>query len=89
MGDPKDEIYKQVILAMTPLDVDYVEGEGSTAQRTPEMLCPQCKKRGQVNYTGTDLIEGSLEYYHLVHTEVDHHLHCTGCGKTWAVFKML
>jgi hypothetical protein len=36
-----------------------------------------------VVYLGTDLLDGDLEFYHLVHTEVDDHYCCETCGQGW------
>lgn len=46
--------------------------------------CPRCGGRDRTACVATDLLEGSLEYYHLVHTEVRYHYHCAGCNTDWS-----
>lgn len=46
--------------------------------------CPRCARCDTTQCTQTDLLEGSLEYYHLVHTEVRYHYHCSACNTDWA-----
>lgn len=82
-----DEVYEALLEAMKPL-----EGVAYTAGDTDQPLagsCPECGSEGQLRYTGTTVLEGSLEHYHLVHTEVEHHLACRACGRDWTVFKLL
>ena len=87
--DPNDDVYQAVLDAMRHLRVDYQEGAGSTRQLVGGGTCESCDTVGSVYYTGSDVLEGDLEYFHLVHTEVDHHLRCEACGHRWTVFKML
>ncbi|MBU0554184.1 hypothetical protein KKF91_08480 [Myxococcota bacterium] len=86
MSDPDDPIYAAVLDALTPLDVSYIEGVGATDQATP-LCCPRCG--GAARYLGSEVLEGSLEWYHVVHTEVDHHLKCASCAYAWVLFKLL
>lgn len=46
--------------------------------------CPRCGGRDRTACVATDLLEGSLEYYYLVHTEVRYHYHCAGCKTDWS-----
>lgn len=46
--------------------------------------CPRCARRDTTGCTDTVCLEGSLEYYHLVHTEVRYHYHCSACNTDWA-----
>ncbi|MCA9566989.1 MAG: hypothetical protein KC656_04065 [Myxococcales bacterium] len=83
-----DAVYRAVIDALRHLPVDYVEEPGEP-QALPDLPCPRCHRTGAVVYTHSDVLEGSLEHYHLVHTEVDHHLRCAACGGVWTVYKLL
>lgn len=88
MAHHSDAVYERVLDAMRHLEVNYVEGQGATDQPARGLTCTRCRG-SQIRYTGSDVLEGSLEHYHLVHTEVDHHLSCLDCGASWTVFKML
>jgi hypothetical protein len=44
--------------------------------------CPSCS-RGGVHYEGSEVLEGSLEWNHVVHTEVNDHFKCVACGWEW------
>lgn len=46
--------------------------------------CPRCGGRDRTACVQTDLLEGSLEFYYLVHTEVRYHYHCAGCKTDWS-----
>ena len=84
-----DPVYEAVLSALRPLSrVEYMEGAGTTDQPV-DLACSECGEVGGVRYTGSDVLEGHLDAYHLVHTEVDHHLRCARCGARWTVFKML
>ncbi len=87
--DPEDRVYEALIEAMRHLRVEYTEGRGSSNAPLPDESCPYCDARGSLRYLGSDVLEGSLEMFHLVHTEVDHHLGCGACGRSFTVFKML
>lgn len=58
------------------------QGKAKSAPSGPE--CPRCGSCQRTECTQTDLLEGSLEYYYLVHTEVRYHYHCADCGTDWA-----
>ncbi len=46
--------------------------------------CPRCSRCDGTRCVQTDLLEGSLEYYYLVHTEVREHFHCDHCNTEWS-----
>jgi len=50
--------------------------------------CPDCGKNPVVIYERV-LIEGSLENYHLVHTEVEDYYECPACKHSWKKFQYL
>ncbi len=55
---------------------------------TVECDCPACGKSPVVIYERV-LIEGSLENYHLVHTEVEDFYECPACKHSWKKFQYL
>lgn len=50
--------------------------------------CPKCK-HGELLWVERILIEGSLENYHLMHTEVDDVFECEKCKHSWKEFRFL
>jgi rubredoxin len=50
--------------------------------------CPQCGKSPVLIFERI-LIEGSLEYYHLMHTEVEDYYECPACKHSWKKFQHL
>ena len=50
--------------------------------------CPNCSDMSAV-LKGWQLIEGDLENYHVVHTEVYEVLECETCKYTWQKFTFL
>jgi hypothetical protein len=62
---------------------DRTVGKGSSHVLLAADPCPRCTRAGALHYDGSDVLEGSLELNHLVHTEVDDHFSCTACGATW------
>lgn len=88
---PKSEVQAMLLLKAMRHDtaLEYVEGRGATNQHLPERVCDACGDPGGVHYVGTTVLDGSLEYYHLMHTEVEHHFRCALCSAQWRVFKML
>ncbi len=74
---------------MRRLDVEYTKGRGSSDTPVPGERCPYCGVSGSLRYQGSDVLDGSLELYHLVHTGVDHHLARGACGRSFTVFEML
>lgn len=83
-----DAIYARILDAYRPLSLEPVEGPGKTSQPV-DLPCAECAERGGVIYIGSTVLDGALEWRHLVHTEVDHHFHCGACRASWTVFKML
>ena len=82
----------QVIRANLPRQggsYERTEGKGSSNVPLAGDVCPRCEKAGGVRYLGTVVNEGSLEYYHLVHTEVDDWFACTGCNAAWSEMRYL
>lgn len=62
---------------------DRVEGRGAVDRPVADETCSSCQQAGGVHYLGSELLDGSLEAYHLVHTEVDDHYRCAHCGQSW------
>lgn len=81
------KVYDAIIPGRLP-EFEIVEGRGSMDQRLPDGHCTDCGETGGVHYLGTELLDGSLEFYHLVHTEVEHYFRCD-CGSRWKVLKFL
>lgn len=50
--------------------------------------CPECK-HDEMLWIERILIEGSLEHYHLMHTEVDDVYECEKCKHSWKEFRYL
>ena len=50
--------------------------------------CPECGHK-ELLWIERFLIEGSLEAYHLVHTEVDDVYECEKCKHSWKEFRYL
>ncbi len=86
--DPNGPIYEKIIDAMMPV-ADFEPVKGDADLSLPGRVCGACGAVGGVRYRGTTVLEGSLEYYHLVHTEVEHRFHCTSCGRDTTLFKMM
>lgn len=55
---------------------------------TVDSDCPQCGKSPVIIFERV-LIEGSLEMYHLMHTEVEDHYECPACKHSWRKFQYL
>jgi hypothetical protein len=64
---------------------DRVQGE---TRQTLEIPCHLCGAP-TIDYRGTEVLEGSIEFVHLVHTEVRDDYECTDCGATWSRDKFL
>lgn len=45
--------------------------------------CHACHRTDCVDYVGADVLDGSLEYVHLVHTEVEDGFNCSLCAVSW------
>lgn len=61
------------------------EGEKADEQANFKVLnesCPKCLKQ-PIHLLDTICVEGSLENYHLVHTEVELHFSCPNCNYKW------
>lgn len=61
------------------------EGEKLAKVRLNELVesdCPQCGKSPVLIFERV-LIEGSLENYHLIHTEVEDLYECQACKHSW------
>lgn len=58
------------------------KAEAASQPSGPE--CPRCGHTDTTTCTETELLEGSLEYYYLVHTEVRYHYHCAECETDWS-----
>ncbi len=80
-----------LILVVESKDYKPSEGEKSVSVRLNEFVdsnCPDCGKSPVLIYERI-LIEGSLENYHLVHTEVEDLYECKACKHTWRKFQYL
>jgi hypothetical protein len=75
-------------LPRTGGDFERNEGKGTVATPLDE-ACPACQRTGTVHYTGSDVLDGSLETYYLIHTEVEDHFRCTACAHTWSEMRFL
>jgi len=67
------------------------EGARSESVHLNELVnsnCPECGKSPVLIYERV-LIEGSLENYHLIHTEVEDYYRCTTCKHSWRKFQFL
>lgn len=87
MTDDKDRVYA-AFLPRAGTSFERTEGKGSSATPLAE-TCPTCQRGGTVRYTGSDVLDGSLEMYHLIHTEVNDHFECGGCGHAWHELRFL
>jgi hypothetical protein len=89
-GIPRGEVEGMaVVQALTPELFEVTEGVGSSNTPLPNRRCHACGETGGVHYMGSDCLEGSLEFVHLVHTEAEHAFRCERCGGTWSEFKIL
>ena len=70
-------------------DLKYVEGPGNTHQPLPHQTCGHCQDKGGVVYVGSTVLEGALEYFHLIHTELRNHFECTQCGAKWGQLEFI
>ena len=77
------------ILISKPIAIEHTEGRGTTRQPLPHMLCTDCQQHGGVVYLGSDVLDGSLDFYHLVHTEVRNFFECTHCKSSWNQLQLL
>lgn len=73
----------------TPPPLAYVEGKGATRTPYPAAECFCCGEKGGVVYLGTEVHDGDLELYHLIHTEITNWFTCTRCGEGWRNDRML
>lgn len=72
---------------------ENIPGNGANSERiyldeVVNVNCPNCEK-SPVRIYERVLIEGSLENYHLVHTEVEDHYECPFCKHNWKKFQFL
>lgn len=75
----------QVFLFGTMSTTDRVDGKGACAKRLG-IACPSCGQKNCVDYIGSEVEEGSLEYVHLVHTEVEDWFTCSLCGHSFSEY---
>jgi DNA-directed RNA polymerase subunit M/transcription elongation factor TFIIS len=67
------------------------EGENPQKQainKEVSMQCPSCGRRG-VTWIERILLDGDLDLYYLVHTEVEDVYECPACHNTWRHFGFL
>jgi hypothetical protein len=76
----------QVFLYGTMSTADREDGKGSCKKRLG-IACPSCQKRECVDYIGSDVEEGSLEFVHLIHTEVRDWFVCSLCGHEYSEYQ--
>lgn len=89
-GIPRESVAHLLVLeALRPtpgLGIDdRVEGE---VRRPLAAACYLCGAP-TIDYRGTEVLEGSLEWVHLVHTEVRDRFECGACGASWSQDKYL
>ena len=63
---------------------ERTEGKGSSRVNLGDDACPKCAMKSGLQYRGSDVIEGSLEHYHLMHTEVEDWFFCSVCNSEWS-----
>ena len=73
----------QIFLYGTMSTADRVEDKGACSKRLA-IPCPACQRTDCVDYVGSDVLEGSLEFVHLVHTEVADWFCCSRCAYSWS-----
>jgi hypothetical protein len=62
---------------------DRVDGKDTCCKRQ-SIPCPACQRTGCVDYVGTNVLEGDLEYVHLTHCEVEDWFRCSSCAFSWS-----
>ena len=62
--------------------------EKQTINERVSLECPNCASTKTI-WQERILLEGSLENYHLMHTEVDDVYVCENCKHVWKVFRFL
>lgn len=63
----------------------FTRTDGKGSSHVPlDDRCPACTETGGVHYEGSDVLEGSLEWVHVVHTEVEDQFSCSRCKYCWA-----
>jgi len=67
------------------MDTSDFEGRNSTWRKSGNKKCPQCKKKGQVFYTGSSVTHGNI-YTPAADTEVDHYYTCENCDHQWTEY---
>ena len=73
----------QTFLFGTMSTADRVDGKGTCSKRLA-LPCPACQQTSCVDYVGSDVIEGSLEWVHVMHTEVEDWFICSKCQFSWS-----
>ncbi len=63
------------------------ENQGKRAVYQEKEVCPNCGSNNCVFYMGSDEIEGSLHWCHVVQTSVDDHFQCRKCDYHWIELK--
>ena len=63
-----------------------VDGKG-TCKKRQRIPCPACQQTDCIDYIGSDVEEGSLEFVHLVHTEVRDWFTCERCGHSFSEYQ--
>lgn len=89
-GIPRESVAHLLVLdALLPtpgLGIDdRVQGD---TRRVLDLACHLCGAP-TIDYCGSEVLEGSIEFVHLVHTEVRDDFECTACGATWSQDKYL
>ncbi len=74
-------VYQRFLFG-TMSTADRVDGKGACSKRQA-IPCPACQRTDCVDYVGSDVLEGSLEWVHVVHTEVEDWFLCASCAYSW------
>lgn len=76
----------QVFIYGTMSTADRVDGKGACRKRLG-IACPSCQQKNCVDYIGSNVEEGSLEFVHLIHTEVEDWFTCSLCGYSFSEYQ--
>ena len=92
----KDEAFYKYIISGSSVSGHWMpdteelikKGFPKKAEPIPAQTCPKCEKVGGVMWLDSACIEGELEFYHLIHTELRHRFRCTHCTEEYPVFEL-
>lgn len=75
-------IYQRFLFG-TMSTMDRVDGKGTCSKRQ-SIPCPACQRTDCVDYVGTNVLEGDLEFVHVMHCEVEDWFSCSSCAFAWS-----